>query len=156
MNEQYRERPAMKIIVAYLMLTCMILLLGSGPSRAEAVDHQGEKVQADDGDACLQCHEEMGAHAHPVITPYPPAGMEKTYLPVAELLRAGIPIRDGRITCRTCHDLNNPEPHHPLRGMDNMQTLPYLPQQMIFDGVAKSRRRSIFVIPAQAGIQELL
>jgi hypothetical protein len=108
----------MKTIAAYPLLIGMILLLGSGPARAEAVDHQGEKVQADDGDACLRCHAEMGAHAHPVMTPYPPADKEKTYPPVAELLRAGIPIRDGRITCPTCHDLGNPEPHHPIRGMD--------------------------------------
>ena len=107
----------MYILPVYMMFSFMILLFSSNTLLAEEVTHQGEKVNVNDIGACLQCHEDMGDHSHPVMIPYPPKNKKKEYPPVSEVTKAGIKLQDGKITCITCHDLNNPEPYHPLQGM---------------------------------------
>ncbi len=117
----------MRTLSLYMFFSWMILLFGSSALLAGEIDHHGEKVYAADGAACLQCHEDVADHAHSNTTPYPPLNMEneneKKYPPVEELAKAGLTILDGRITCITCHDLGNPEPYHPVRGMEGKSKL---------------------------------
>jgi len=125
MNENYLKNRAMYTLPAYVICCCMILCFDSSALLAEEIDHHGKKVYVHDGAACLQCHEDMKDHSHPNITPYPPLNMEneKKYPPVEELAKAGLTIQNGRITCITCHDISNPEPYHPVRGMEGKSKL---------------------------------
>ena len=123
MNENYQEKLTIYTLSVYVMFSCMILLFGSNTLLAEGIDHQGEKVNTNDVAVCMACHENMGDHSHPIMIPYPPTNKEKAYPPVSEVTKAGIKLQDSKISCITCHDLNNPEPHHPIKEMEGQSKL---------------------------------
>lgn len=83
---------------------------------------------------CLDCHNGFMAKAieiclgsecmytknHPIMHIYPPAGKEKRYAPLSEILQAGCVLEEGKLTCLSCHDLTKPPPEHTIRPGDQL------------------------------------
>ena len=104
-------------LLGYLLVGSMLIVGCSAAHVAMVIDHQGKKVDVNDANTCLQCHNDMTGHSHPVMVPYPPKEKEKEYAPVADVEKAGIQLLDGKVTCIVCHDLTNPQPTHPIKTM---------------------------------------
>lgn len=80
------------------------------------VNHRGIDATATMQD-CLACHESMGIHrdtSHPVDVDYAEAqGRSRGSLrPLADAVRRGVFLSDGRIHCLTCHDPRSPWAKH--------------------------------------------
>jgi predicted CXXCH cytochrome family protein len=122
-------RIAMKIPVLFSGISVLVMLLVSSPATAGMVEHHGQSVEAE-GTAkdCLFCHDGSQAKhvsvctvkcdfraPHSILRPYPPKGKESKYAPVAVLIAKGVRIEEGKVTCISCHNLNNPAPGHLVR-----------------------------------------
>ena len=109
-----------------LMLLFVFSFLGELTSYAQQFAHHGQVV-ATRGDImdCIGCHDgESGSHAqtcttdcnfktsHSVLKDYPPRGQEASYAPVETLAEKGIQLFNGKVTCISCHNLNNLERSH--------------------------------------------
>ena len=105
----------------WLLFCCMLLVACASVPLANFIEHQGKQVNINDVNTCLQCHDKMKDHSHPVMVSYPPVGKEKEYVPVAKVERAGIKLVNGQVTCIACHDLTNPEPFHPIKNIGNSE-----------------------------------
>ena len=95
---------------------------------SEVAVHHGEGLLTDSGaPTCLTCHDgaiakgvdyqlfkssSMGSGAlgsHPIEVPYPAEWSSHTdFAPATEITRAGLYLRDGKVTCTTCHNLSLP------------------------------------------------
>lgn len=81
--------------------------------------HHGTMVNGAGSTAdCLICHDGTRdvpgrkgkitpVRSHKVLVPYPPPGRARAFYPLQTVLAAGIRLENGRITCISCHDLNN-------------------------------------------------
>ena len=107
----------MQQFIIHILFSSMILFGCSSVHVAMVIDHQGKKVDVNDANTCMNCHDDMKGHSHPVMVSYPPAGEEKEYASVAAVRKSGIKLLDGKVTCVTCHDLTNPQPSHPIKNM---------------------------------------
>lgn len=109
-----------------LVAGCCWLAL-SGAARAERILHHGLEVESEGADKCLACHDGAvgpnitpctnscavgSAASHPVARSYPPPGKEAGYRPLAEVVRAGVRLQEGKITCLSCHDLTKNWKYH--------------------------------------------
>lgn len=103
------------VLCSMLVASCSLLQV------SETVQHHGEVVAVADVEGCLQCHDDMKEHSHPVMVDYPVAGAEKGYAPLAEVEQAGIRIVEGRVTCVACHDVSNAAPGHPIRNLESSE-----------------------------------
>ena len=103
----------MRNLLAILTFLLTILAFFS-TLQAENIDHNGEKVEVDDPEACYPCHDDLKDHTHPVMIPYPPPGKENNYASPTVLTTAGIILLNGQVVCISCHDLGNPALNHPV------------------------------------------
>ncbi len=56
---------------------------------------------------CTACHATyQSAHSHPVDV-YQDAGRSRSLRPAAEVVRRGVFLADGKVTCLSCHDGNS-------------------------------------------------
>ncbi|MBU0484030.1 MAG: cytochrome C [Proteobacteria bacterium] len=107
----------MKKILISLALALAFGLINSVVFAQEEL-HFGQIVDRQEPVACLVCHEGIKASearfcksncnitaSHPAFKKYPPAGKDHEFNPVEKLTAAGIDLRDGEITCVSCHDL---------------------------------------------------
>jgi hypothetical protein len=82
----------------------------AGNARAEGclLFHRG----AEDADParCLACHSATGAGNHPVGIAYDEARARRgpTLRAGAEVVRRGVFLKEGKVTCLTCHDARSP------------------------------------------------
>jgi hypothetical protein len=60
---------------------------------------------------CLSCHTLEGAGNHVVGIAYAPAAAADLR-PAQEVVRRGVHLPGGQISCATCHDSNSPWKHH--------------------------------------------
>jgi len=96
----------------YIITTGYVLLcLLASTVFAQTVAHKGERINLADTAQCLSCHKEMEAHSHPVMVDYPPTGKESRYAPAERLNERGLQLRQGKVVCTTCHDLENENPN---------------------------------------------
>ncbi len=105
----------------YILVGSMIVVGCSAAHVAMVIDHQGKKIDINDANTCLNCHDDMKGHSHPVMVPYPPAGKEKEYTSVSAVKKSGVKLLDGKVTCITCHDLENPQSSHPIKNMSKSE-----------------------------------
>jgi len=98
------------------------------PLYALEVPHHDFLVNIDDPKTCLTCHDGIiapnisvcskasclldSASSHPVFKKYPPAGKEDNFYPTAMVEAAGIRLKNGEVSCISCHNLMNGQPFH--------------------------------------------
>lgn len=116
----------MKIFAIVLSLSLAAVPATVSQSFGQWVDHHGLAVAvASDYWECLSCHDGMLAPAvlyctgncdfkasHSIMRVYPPYGREKEYVPVEDVLAAGVRLFQGRIGCISCHNLENKNRYH--------------------------------------------
>ena len=113
----------------YLLLVCVnIILIGNISLNAQEVLHNDNLVDSNDPKICLTCHNGILARnispctkiscllepnsSHPVFKKYPPDGKESEYAPSFQVQAAGIILKNGEVTCISCHNLMNQEGFH--------------------------------------------
>ena len=91
---------------------------------AEELQHYGSMVDSEGSAAdCMKCHDGSTelrpgkgkiapVRSHKVMVKYPPPGRGNAFKPLEEVLAAGIKLKNGMVTCISCHDLNNPNKNH--------------------------------------------
>lgn len=105
----------------------ILLLCGMAPHDlyASPVDHHGLMVDFHAADVCITCHDGMGsaprnagnascgtAQSHPQSVEYPPKHKEKAFHSRSYVLSHGIKLKNNKIVCISCHNLENPQPKH--------------------------------------------
>lgn len=109
-----------------VIIMVAVFLLSPQKSLAKKIEHHGFSVNAEGSTLdCLSCHDGSAAgsirscsvkcdfsSSHSILKPYPPAQSRGSYAPLAEVKRRGIRIRGGKVTCISCHNLNNPASGH--------------------------------------------
>ena len=112
-----------------LLLVCVnIILIGNISLNAQEVLHNDNLVDSNDPKGCLTCHNGTIARnispctkvsclldprsSHPVFKKYPPAGKESDYAPSSQVEAAGIKLKNGEVTCISCHNLMNQQEFH--------------------------------------------
>ena len=109
------------VLVCYFLVANILLY-------AQEVLHNGNLVDSDDPKICLTCHNGIIAKnispctkircllepnsSHPVFKKYPPSGKESEYAPSFQVEAAGIILKNGEVTCISCHNLMNQEGFH--------------------------------------------
>ena len=106
----------MKTRSARRALLGTIAVLTSIAARVLAADSNGCALLLAGSDTlpttdCVNCHRSaMGSHSHPVDTDYayassrPRSGLR----PMADVVKRGLLLVDGKISCTTCHDSRSP------------------------------------------------
>lgn len=107
----------MRALIINLFLLCFVFGLGF-PERlsAEEIDHHGQLVEIDAESGCVDCHDEMEDHTHPVLIEYPPPGKESNFAPPSTLAASGVSLINGQVICVSCHNLRNKSPGHLITG----------------------------------------
>ena len=118
------------LISAFIMLALLLYLLMDGVSAGQ-VAHHGQTVE-DSGDPsdCIVCHDGViapeahycttdcsAATAHSILKEYPPRFKERSYAPLGSVLKKGIRLFNGKVSCISCHDLRSSMQYHLI--MDN-------------------------------------
>jgi len=93
---------------------------------AERIAHHGQLVEnIGDPSSCISCHDGLtatNAHfctvecdfkgSHSIMKDYPPRFKEDAYAPTESLTEKGIRLYNGKVSCVSCHDLNQPAKYH--------------------------------------------
>ncbi len=118
------KRKLMKLV----LIGGLFFLICTAPVLAQEVPHHGHMVEMSDPEDCLACHDGAMAgnvipcpeinctlnsqHSHSVFREYPPVGKEADFNPAHKVKAAGIRLKDGQVTCISCHDLANQDRYH--------------------------------------------
>ena len=96
------------MIAAALSLSFALLLY------AAEVSHNVMMVESEGSAAdCLKCHgKSSSVRSHKILVVYPPPGRGKAFKPLADVLKAGIKLENGMVTCISCHNLLNSNKNH--------------------------------------------
>lgn len=114
--------------VCLLLILVSIILTSNISLNAQEVLHHDNLVDSDDPKICLTCHNGIIAKdispctkisclldprsSHPVFKKYPPHGKESEFAPSFQVQAAGIILKNGEVTCISCHNLMNQEGFH--------------------------------------------
>ena len=114
--------------VCLLVILVNIILIGNISLNAQEVLHHDNLVDSDDPKDCLTCHDGTIASnispctkvsclldprsSHPVFKKYPPDGKESAYAPSFQVEATGIKLKNGEVTCISCHNLMNQQKFH--------------------------------------------
>ena len=113
----------------HLRITLLILLtIPITTLRAQEVIHHDQLVIADAPKDCLACHDGVisinispctklsclldPTTSHPTFKQYPPIGKESEFHPRPQVEAAGIVLKNGEVSCISCHNLLNRERFH--------------------------------------------
>ena len=121
----------------FLYYAALLWLCGSlQPAYAQTVLHHGHRIPTEmRADGCLACHDGSSAKvivyctvlcdfstAHSMFKPYPPLQHYNEFAPTATVRAQGIRLENGRVTCISCHDMQNPAGAH-LVGKTNSENI---------------------------------
>lgn len=113
-------------MIAASVVFAVALNIPSVSSSLERLYHHGQLVEnSSDPSYCITCHDGLiapNAHfctvecgfrnSHSILKDYPPRFKEDAYAPVESLLDKGIRLYKGKVSCVSCHDLNQPARYH--------------------------------------------
>lgn len=111
-----------------LLIFVSLVLKGSASLNALEVNHHDHIVDSDDPKTCLTCHNGTIAKnispctkvsclldpksSHPAFKKYPPDGKESEFALSSQVEAAGIILKNGEVTCISCHNILNQEDCH--------------------------------------------
>ncbi len=95
-------------------------------ANAVPVNHHGFRTDPfGSASECISCHDGSMAHnvalcttecsaggSHSIGKPYPPLTGRRRYASLADIRARGIRLVHGKISCISCHNLNNPAKGH--------------------------------------------
>ena len=112
---------------AYSLLVFSLVLKSISLSALE-VNHHDNIVDSDDPEICLTCHNGTIAKnispctkvsclldprsSHPVFKKFPPEGKESEFVPFSQVESAGIKLKNGEVSCISCHNILIQEDFH--------------------------------------------
>ncbi len=120
-----KEEFFMRFKAIWFVFICNLIIIQVSQLMGEVLTHHGTEVDITITEICFQCHNDNSDNisnslengcsigdSHPVFLDYPPNDKETFFSPRSDVEAAGLVFPNGKITCISCHNLENQETKH--------------------------------------------